>query len=138
MCFSMLDRNHERIAQMSMNISKAEYNRIWLLYTEQNTVMKFVEDVEDKGVTGVPVYGWKYVDALEQVQMASSIKFLKLDSCVEHGMNAENHVPDQYNNRPSEMKVFVDSVLYPDVDSLLSTVYGHLLKLEFRMRIKGP
>ena len=140
MCFSKLDGRCVRRADLSINISKVEYDEICRILDDQKlffapAIAKEVK--EDKCVTGVPVYIWKYIDYNEEVQMTSSVKFLKLDSCVEHGMNAESAVPDQYNNPPCEMKVFVDSVLCPDIDSLLFIVYAYLLRLEFRMRIKG-
>ena len=144
-CFSKLNARNERNPELSMNFSKEEYNKICLVLRGQKLVKLpattqeeegEVEEEEDKGTTGVPVYGWQYVDAKHDVQMDSCTRFLKLENCVEHGMNAETRLPFMGNDTV-EMKVYVDSVLYPDLETLLSAVYIHLLKMEFRMRLKG-
>ena len=101
MCFSKLDRSHVRRGDMSINISLFEYDEICRILDHALT---------EKVVTGLPVYVWKYIDYKKKVQLESPVRFLNLDTCVDHGMNAESAVPDQYNNPPCEMKVFVDIV----------------------------
>ena len=77
----------------------------------------------------VPVYSWRMLDSKGGVKEKSKSSFLIRENCVREGQQ----VPKTPGHT---MDVYVEKVISGTKEVLLREVYAHLLKLEYRMRIK--
>lgn len=87
-------------------------------------------EVADYGVPTVPVYTWRLIDSKGvELRSAGAKVFLDRENCIADA-NEGYPVPN------STLDVFVKHALSCNTDTLMDSVYAHLLKLEYRMRVK--